>query len=710
MQRAGSERTSRSPGSVATVTSTVQQHLPGPHLRFLCVSPDQYRKFYARRAKGPRGRRGSITGGVVVPPLHSRQESAPAEMSKQERAAGASPRDVLDGADDDADPVDVSAVNAICAAGAVARDIRRRKAAEQRELDWDKEFDEAKESGDVGESTKPGGDGRGEPSDDSEDIDSDGPENEWMPDAMRDIRASLGSADMSRYCGAVASQVASHGNGSSARENQGESGGSAIGAAKPDRSSIGRSPSTRLHQSIHESRKDSVWLKRGSMAKAAEAVRAATMRARPQQAAKEASFLWERLPLPVLQRVNSVLLELKLAVEIVCTLSDGDARSKVLLNDPDLLAALVSTVTPAPAALLHHPIYAFTVERAVAAMRSLSLEPKCLEPLRRAGAIRALIRVLGMEGPLGQCQHALDRVTGADGSQQYAGLQASRGGSSEGRIDASTGSVPAMYDGSTFDSSRLWAPSMQSLWTLLRVNQAGQQLAVRDGVVQVLSRFVLQQSTRWTFATKILCDLPMSGDVARDRLWEGGLLELLLGLLSQDTWKVQAAQSIALWLGQDVQRIGKALLKPSAVLALEDYFAGPSQLRDAQQRGPRFSAGRGKSDNASQLMTPLRSMLRTYVPLAARLSQSVRFVAAVFARLEVGRDPVYLRALLGMLADLWEAATDKRRFARLHDMEDRLAPVADGRAAARRGRAPLQLIGKAAANLLQQVQGALADK
>jgi len=50
--------------------------------------------------------------------------------------------------------------------------------------------------------------------------------------------------------------------------------------------------------------------------------------------------------------------------------------------------------------------------------------------------------------------------------------------------------------------------------------------------VQVLAPFILEQSARWTFANKIMLDLPMSGPQARDRLWEGGGLELMLGLLS----------------------------------------------------------------------------------------------------------------------------------------------------------------------------------
>jgi len=143
---------------------------------------------------------------------------------------------------------------------------------------------------------------------------------------------------------------------------------------------------------------------------------------------------------------------------------------------------------------------------------------------------------------------------------------------------------------------------------------------------------------------------------------------------------------------------------------LEDYFAGRSAVATQAGRSKsRFAASKGKSDSAAQLLAPLQSILRTYLPLAVRLSQSVRFVAAVFARLESGQDPLYLRSLLKMLTDLWEAAVDKRRFARLHDMEARLTPVAEGKMANQRDKGRLQLVGSAAANLLQEIQQVMSS-
>jgi len=251
-------------------------------------------------------------------------------------------------------------VTAICAAGAVARDIRRRRAAEQREPDWDQDFGDGDETPATRSLAPESSDARSlRFSEDRSDDDSDESDG-WMPDVMRDVRASL--PRRIRTAAIVT--------------------GSGTPLATPRSASLSAVAAAACNsaRSASLSRSNSIWLKPQTLADAAATVKSASLRAKPQQAAKEAKFLWDRLPLPILRRVNSVLLELRLAVELVCQLASGDSRSKALLCDKDLLAALVGIVTPAPAALLHHPLYAYCVDKVVTSIRSLA-EPKLVGSL-----------------------------------------------------------------------------------------------------------------------------------------------------------------------------------------------------------------------------------------------------------------------------------------------------------------------------------------
>ncbi|GAA5977680.1 hypothetical protein JCM11641_001376 [Rhodosporidiobolus odoratus] len=169
------------------------------------------------------------------------------------------------------------------------------------------------------------------------------------------------------------------------------------------------------------------------------------------------------------------------------------------LLEPDLLALLLKTV------------------------KNLSMLPAALDVLQNAGALDALVDILGR--------------------------------SYRGKVGA-----------------EVQNHAVNTLFNLCRLSKIRQEEAAAAGAIPLLQRIVQDNSPLKQFALPMICDFAHAGKACRTLLWQHDGVAFYLHLLKDTFWVNPALEAILAWLQDQTSRVEDCLLEPKVVEALVRVF------------------------------------------------------------------------------------------------------------------------------------------
>lgn len=112
----------------------------------------------------------------------------------------------------------------------------------------------------------------------------------------------------------------------------------------------------------------------------------------------------------------------------------------------------------------------------------------------------------------------------------------------------------------------------QTVYSLCRLSKSRQEEAAVAGIIPLLKRVIVTKSQLEQFALPVLCDLANASERARTQLWQNGGIQLYLGLLDDQYWRVSALDAITAMLQDQFGQVETELLKPDSIDALSNCF------------------------------------------------------------------------------------------------------------------------------------------
>ena len=190
-------------------------------------------------------------------------------------------------------------------------------------------------------------------------------------------------------------------------------------------------------------------------------------------------------------------------------------------------------------------------------------------------------------------------------------------------------------------SQDLRSDALTSLWHLLRQNPPRQDKAVAAGVLPALKNAAVDLPNVRAFALRLLCDMACASDFTRLKMWQEGMLDVLLDLVagSEAYWQTCAMTAIAQWAVHATPDVERALLRPSALKKLVVVFLS------------------ARAEAFELVVAALLTMLSASRKLREAMGRAGLFVAELSLRLVFPKPEVQI-SLLKMLALVCDAHPD----------------------------------------------------
>eukprot|EP01135_Chromosphaera_perkinsii_P007627 Nk52_evm83s914 gene=Nk52_evmTU83s914 len=190
---------------------------------------------------------------------------------------------------------------------------------------------------------------------------------------------------------------------------------------------------------------------------------------------------------------------------------------------------------------------------------------------------------------------------------------------------------------------------LNSLFNLCRINKTRQEEAASCGIIPHLKYFVSINSPLKQFALPIVCDLAYTSRRTRTELRKHKGIELLLSLLKDPYWQVNALDALAAWLKDDTNRVEETLSQSVNIEKIVVLY------------------GKASSPSFDNLQEPLRKILYASDKVNKALGRS-HFIPVLVNRLQHPKANVRVSMLL-ILTSLFEIYRHPEEMVKKYNLE-----------------------------------------
>eukprot|EP00127_Corallochytrium_limacisporum_P002385 Clim_evm26s119 gene=Clim_evmTU26s119 len=306
---------------------------------------------------------------------------------------------------------------------------------------------------------------------------------------------------------------------------------------------------------------------------------------------------------------------------IMLFFSNADSTVKGIMASSTVLTSIFNCMEKTPQKVMH------TLLKSI---KNLTMEPICLDPLQRAGAIRVLVDIL---------TSSKYGVTAVTSSQHQLNPTPATAGVK--------GNAPVSHQSLTDIHNQV----LNALFNLCRINRSRQEEAARSGAIPSLMHFVRQRGPLKQLALNIVVDIAQANANCRGYLWQNEGIPFFVSLLNDPYWQSNAMEILALG-AQDAStnktlthqraRMDEALIDPEAMDVLT------KMVRTA--RSPSFD----------KTLDPLQRLILSSDSINRAIGNS-KMVTALLARLQHPKAQVR-GDLLKILKVLFAGTENPRQF------------------------------------------------